>query len=411
MSFPRIEVVAGPDKGKSFVVHEGPGRLLGRHQEAFYCVNDPRVSRFHCEVLREGDAVSVKDNGGSGGVLVNGAKVPQARLKHGDTFQVGESLLRLLTYPSAEAETVKGLKPHKADYDARATEELAELAGRTLAHFEIGKVIGKGHSGMIFQATDTDDGKAVALKVMQPAFSQDEEDMQRFVRAMKAMLPLKHPNLVTVYGAGKSGPYCWAAMEFVEGESLTDVIRRIGIAGILDWKAAFRVCLHIARALAYAHDKGVIHRNVTPANILIRAADKQALLGDLMLAKATEGALAKQVTKPGEVVGDLAYMSPERTKGTAAEVDGRSDLFSLGATTYALITGKSPFAGATLVETLTKVRTVEPVKPSNYQLGTPGPFEGVVMKMMAKAPADRYQTAAEVVTELERVAKFSGVSV
>src|SRR6476469_3356268 len=209
---------------------------------------------------------------------------------------------------------------------------------------------------------------------MQEAFSQDEEDMQRFVRAMKTMLPLRHPNLVNVYSAGKSGPYCWAAMEFVEGEPLTAVIRRIGVAGMLDWRTAFRVGLHVARGLAYAHGKGVIHRNVTPANIMVRAADKQALLGDLMLAKALEGSLAKQVTKPGEVVGDVNYMSPERTKGMSDEVDARSDLFSLGATVYALLAGKSPFAGSTLVETVTKVRTAEPIKPSNFQLSIPGPF-------------------------------------
>jgi len=167
----------------------------------------------------------------------------------------------------------------------------------------------------------------------------------------------------------------------------------------------------VARGLAYAHGKGVIHRNVTPANIMIRAADKQALLGDLMLAKALEGSLAKQVTKPGEVAGDVNYMSPERTRGISDEVDARSDIFSLGATMYALLAGKSPFAGSTLVETVTKLRTAEPIKPSNFQMSIPGPFEGVIMKMLAKSPAARYQTAAEVVAELERIGRFNGEAV
>jgi len=411
MSFPRLEVIAGPDKGKFFVVHEGKGNLVGRHQDAFYPLTDPRVSRFHAEVKRAGDAVTVVDNGGAGGVLVNGAKVPGARLKHGDTVQVGETLMRVLTHPAAEADTLGGVKRAAADYDPKMTAQLADLAGRRLAHYEVHEVVGRGLSALVFRATDAEDGKTVALKVMQEAFSQDEEDMQRFVRAMKTMLPLRHPNLVNVYSAGKSGPYCWAAMEFVEGEPLTDVIRRIGVAGMLDWKTAYRVGLHVARALAYAHGKGVIHRNVTPANILVRAADKQALLGDLMMAKALEGSLAKQVTKPGEVAGDVNYMSPERTRGISDEVDARSDLFSLGATMYALLAGKSPFAGSTVVETVTKIRTVEPIKPSNFQLNIPGPFEGVVMKMLAKSPAARYQTAAEVVAELERIGKFHGQAV
>ncbi len=411
MSYPRLEVTAGPDQGKFFVVHPGTGNLLGRHQDAFYCLTDPRASRFHCSVQLRDEAVTVTDNGGSGGVLVNGQKVPEAKLKHGDTVQVGETLMRFMTHPAAEGDTVHGLRRAAADYDARATDQLAELTGRQLSHYEIGPVVGRGVSGMMFRATDTEDGKTVALKVMQPAFSEDDEDRQRFVRAMKTMLPLKHPNLVNVYSAGRSGPYCWAAMEFVEGESLTEVIKRMGIAGRLDWRIAFRVGLNVARGLAYAHGRGVIHRNVTPANIMVRSSDKQALLGDLMLAKALEGSLAKQVTKPGEVAGDVNYMSPERTKGMSDEVDARSDLFSLGATMYALMAGKSPFAGATLVETITKVRTVEPIDPSNFQMGIPSAFEGLVMKMLAKSPSARYQTANDVVTELERIGRFNGEAV
>jgi serine/threonine protein kinase len=197
--------------------------------------------------------------------------------------------------------------------------------------------LGRGTSSMVFRANDTQNGQAVALKVMLPEFARNEEDMQRFVRAMLTMLPLRHPHLVTVLGAGKSGPYCWCAMELVEGESLTEVIQRIGVAGMLDWKYAFRVAVHVGRALEYAHGQGIIHRDVSPVNILMRTEDKVVKLGDLMLAKALEGALAQQVTRPGELVGDVNYMSPERTRGQTDGVDGRSDLFGLGATCYALL--------------------------------------------------------------------------
>jgi len=192
---------------------------------------------------------------------------------------------------------------------------------------------------------------------------------------------------------------------------MTEVIKRIGIAGMLDWKYAFRVGVHIGRALEYAHNQGIIHRGVTPPNILLRSADKQALLGDLMLAKALEGTNAKQVTRPGELVGDVTYMSPERTRGTGEGVDGRSDLFSLAATMYALLTGKPPFAGSTLVETITRIRNAEPLKPTTFQMGIPGLFETTILKMLAKRPEDRYQTAGEVVRELERIGKYNGVTV
>src|SRR5262249_3204907 len=149
------------------------------------------------------------------------------------------------------------------------------------------------------------------------------------------------------YGAGKSGGYCWVALEYIAGENLSQVIGRTGVAGMLDWKYSFRVALHIGRALDYAHGHKIIPRNRTPPNTLLQATDKVTRLGDLMLAKALEGTMVEQITRPGELVGDVAYMSPERTRGMT-NVDGRSDLYGLGATLYALLTGRPPFEGATL---------------------------------------------------------------
>jgi serine/threonine protein kinase len=198
-------------------------------------------------------------------------------------------------------------------------------------------------------------------------------------------------------------------MEFVAGENLKQVIDRIGVAGMLDWKQAFRAAVQVGRALAYAHEQGIVHRNVTPTNILLEAATKEVKLGDLMLAKALEGTATEQITRPGELVGDVAYMSPERTRGTT-EVDARSDLYGLGATVFALLTGHAPCDGKTLIEKVTRIRQVVPDKPTKFQMSIPPMFEGVVMKLLAKEPKDRYQTAADLVKELERVGKFNGVT-
>jgi serine/threonine protein kinase len=187
--------------------------------------------------------------------------------------------------------------------------ELEALSGQQLAHYDIGPVIGTGATSMVFHATDTKDNRPVALKVLLPAFAKEEEEVQRFIRAMKTVLPLRHPNLITVYGAGKTGPYCWVAMEYVAGENMTEVIGRLGVANMLDWRYAYKVAVHVARALAYAHEQQIIHRNVTPKNILLEATSKTVKLGDLMKAKALEGLLAKQITRPGELVGDVTYMS------------------------------------------------------------------------------------------------------
>src|SRR5262249_8001421 len=135
----------------------------------------------------------VLDQGGSGGTLVNGVKVASKVLEHADTVQVGETILRFLTEPHTEAETVRGLS-RPAEYDPAATDQLAELSGRMLTRFRIGEPLGKGSTGMVFRAEDSELGRTVALKVMQPAFARNEEDIQRFVRAMQAMLPLRHPN-------------------------------------------------------------------------------------------------------------------------------------------------------------------------------------------------------------------------
>jgi serine/threonine-protein kinase len=127
-----------------------------------------------------------------------------------------------------------------------------------------------------------------------------------------------------------------------------------------------------------------------------------------MLAKALEGPMAKQITRPGQILGDVRYMSPERTRGVT-ELDARADLYGLGATLYALLTGHPPFEGETLVEQIAKIRQNEPVKPTKYQMSVPSAFEGLVLKLLAKKPEERYQTATEMLKELERIGKFNGV--
>lgn len=406
MQAPTFTVVSGPDADAQFPLNPGRG-ILGRHADAAYKLSDPRASRMHCEVEWADGKVTVTDNGSAAGTLVNGVAVADPTvLRAGDTVQVGDTVLRLAS-GTGETATLPPGAGRAAHLDALPVEELAELSGRTLIRYAIGAPLGRGATSMTFRATNTDDNTPVALKVMHPDYAKNPDEVQRFVRAMKSTGGFSHPNIVRTLAAGKDGPYCWVAQELVEGESMTDVIKRIGVAGMLDWKYAFRVGLHVGRALAYAHGQGVIHRDITPANILVETATRRVKLADLMLAKAIEGAQAKQITRPGQMVGDVNYMSPERTGGGAG-VDARSDLFSLGATCYALLCGKPPFAGTNLIDTLSKIRTADPVPPTKFQLGIPNAFEHALMKLLAKAPADRYQSAADWVKELERVGKYNG---
>lgn len=406
----RFLVTAGPDAGRVFDLSAQPLFVIGRSKSTSTKLTDPHVSRVHCQVQQEGDASILTDFDSAGGTFVNGVRITRHVLQPGDLVAVGETQM-LFQNESGEHTTVPPAgRGTPAPVPVAPAVKLADLPGQTVAHFEVGQLVAKGTSGMVFRARDTKENREVALKVLHPEISRDPEEMKRFVRAMKTIMPLRHPNLVAIYGAGRTGPYSWIAMEFVEGESLAAIIPRKGVAGMLDWRDALRAAVHIGRALAFAEQHHIIHRNVTPKNILMRSADRVFKLGDLMLAKALEGTMAQQITRPGEMLGDVAYMSPERTQSTGV-VDARSDIYSLGATTYALLTGQPPFHGDSLPETVQKIRTEEPVKPKKFQLATPDLFEGVVLQMLAKRPEKRFQTAAELVARLEQIATFQGVAV
>ncbi len=400
---PLLVVIGGPDRGRTFPLVAGQTLQIGRSQATATRLTDPTVSRVHCEVEWDGHKAVVV-NISTGGTLVNGKTIAQHDLEPGDVIRVGSSDLRFQLGPDAEAPTVVPAAK------AAVPGDLGALVGQTLSRYAIEALLARGTSGAVFRARDTNADKVVALKVLRPEFAANEEDMQRFILAMKTVLPLRHPNLVAVQAAGKTGMYCWVAMDYVEGESMTQVIQRIGVAGMLDWRYGYRVAVHIGRALEYAHGQSILHRNVAPQNILLRSADKVAILGDLMLARALEGTLAQHVTRQGELVGVVGYMSPERTLGTT-DVDGRSDLYGLGATVYALITGRPPFAAGSLPELIAKIQSAEPERPQKYHLSIPPLFQGTVLKLLAKRPEDRFQTATELLADLERVGKFAGVKV
>jgi serine/threonine protein kinase len=393
---------------------DGETLVIGRGETTGTRLRDARVSRVHCQLQVDGGKFVLMHSSSSGTTAVNGKTITQCELRAGDVIRIGDSELRFVLEGDASEATLTSAKAAsvaaaQAGPDAKE-DDLSGLVGKSIARYEILRMLAKGTTGVVFQARDTEGNREVALKVLWPAYSKNDEEMQRFVRAMKTMLPFRHSNLVAIYNAGKTGPYCWIAMEYVDGESLTQVIERIGAAGMLDWRYAFRVAVHIAKALDEAHKNQIVHRNITPANILVRSSDKVAKLGDLMLAKALEGTLAVQVTRPGQLVGDLAYMAPERTRANEP-VDCRSDIYGLGATVYALITGRPPFEGGSIPELITKIRQAEPAKPKKFQLSVPDLFEGAVLKMLAKRPEDRYQTPEEMLADLERIAKYQGISV
>ncbi len=397
----RLNVIAGPAAGRFFDLEPGTALLVGRGDKSDAQVADPSVSRVHFQLGFDGQAISLTDQGSSSGTFLDGKQVQNAVVSPGCVIQAGDTRFRVEDLSRPKENT-------QAPVNRETAKPLTELVGDVLGKYELLEIIGKANSGIVFKARDTEKDSLAAVKVLTPQFTANDEQRMRFVRAMKTMLPVHSDRIINLLNAGKTGPYCWAAMEYVDGENLAQLIERTGIEGMLDWKKVWRVAIDVGRALHAGYEHKVVHRNVTPTNIIRRNSDQACLLGDFMLAKALEGTLAKQVTQPGQILGELPYLAPERTSGDA-EVDTRSDMYGLGATCYALLTGRPPVDGDSLMDIIKNVREQQPLPPKRYQLAVNDLFQDVVMSMIAKDPADRPQTPAELIGDLVRIGKFNNL--
>jgi serine/threonine-protein kinase len=400
-----LRVVAGPDAGRNIELTEGATLTIGRAEKSDTHLHDLGVSRLHCELRWEGGKFNLVDMDSVSGTLVDGQRITEHDLKHGEEFQVGVTRFKLYAAgigaaqpAAAEQKSARELKPDEA-----------VLTGKTISHYELGAPLAKDHTGTIYKARDIRDGKEVAFKVLHSDFASDDDDVKRFARAMTTARELHHPNLVALYSAGKQGNTCWFAMEYLEGEALGKVLERRG-GKLVDWRLALAMGVQIARALEAAHAKHVVHGHVSPESILIRAKDKVAKLGDMMLAKVFERIKTTTTDRPGDLVGDVAYMPPERLKSDV-EPDIRTDIYGLGATLYALLTGHPPFQGKTPAEITAQLRQADPVPPKKFQDSIPDKFQDAVMTMLAKRPELRFQSSAQAARALEQVAKAHGLAV
>jgi serine/threonine protein kinase len=396
----RFWVIAGPNQGSSFELREGVPQMIGRsHQHNDICLNDLSLSRVHCEVQTDGDVITITDLDSDGGVFVNGNRVGKQALRQGDVVTIGGTQMKLsVDEPTAP---VASAAPPAAAPPAAAPDRLKDLAGTQFGHFEIGQVVGKGHSGVVFRARDIKANRDVALKVLRSEFPKGDEEMQRFARVVKTVLPVRHPNLVSLFGAGKTGPYCWLATEYVAGESLGQRIQRMGKPVANGWSEALRATLHVGRALECAHQHKLIHGNITATNVLAYSAEN-FMLGDVVLARALEGSALRQVLFRNKILSELYYLAPEQTH-PQAKIDARTDLYSLGAVIHALLAGGPPFMSKSQGETIAKIRHEEPVRPGRLQPGIPPKFERAVMKLLAKQPEERYPSANDLLQDLKGI--------
>ncbi|MEM7202304.1 MAG: serine/threonine-protein kinase [Planctomycetota bacterium] len=260
--------------------------------------------------------------------------------------------------------------------------------------YQIVRLIGQGSMGVVFEARREADDVRVALKVLPPSLTLAERSLTRFVREAQLMARVQHPAIVRAFEHGQRGRLHWFAMEFVEGITLDE---RLAI-GPLPVQQAAEIGATIARALQFAHEQGVLHRDVKPGNIMLRR-DGRAAITDFGLARESgDGSM----TESGSIVGTPMYMAPEQVVGNRGAIGTRSDVYGLGATLYELLAGHPPFAANNAQAVLRAVLEEEPVPPRRLRHDLPAALEAIVLKALEKDPAQRYGSAQELAEDLER---------
>jgi kinase domain protein len=261
--------------------------------------------------------------------------------------------------------------------------------------YEILRKIGDGGMAFVYQARDKLLNRIVAVKVLRPEFVDDQEFLVKFKREAEAVASLSHPNIVNVYDVGEDGKVHYIVMEYVDGQNLKEIIQE---EGRLEEYTALDIAKQIARALSAAHRNGIIHRDIKPHNILISKDGRQVKVADFGIAKAVS---SSTMTNMGSVIGSVHYISPEQAKGK--HLTSNADLYSLGIVLYEMIIGRVPFSGDSPISIALKHINEDIAFTEEDKINIPNSVRTIISKMTQKEPANRYQTAEELIEDIEFV--------
>jgi tRNA A-37 threonylcarbamoyl transferase component Bud32 len=379
-----LHVTRGPDQGKKLPLEPGKTYTIGCNEDASLVLSDPLVLKGHCSLEVSAAGIILRNHTATAGTFVGDQKVSQAALKPNATFRVGATVLGIAAAPAPAA-------PPKAPPPPDP------LIGRIVGGYKLNELVGAGGMGKVYRATQLSLHRDVAFKVLRDQHVKDKGFRDLFINEARSAAQLVHPNVVQVYDAGVEGDLVFFSMEFLGQGSIEEILEK---EKRIPWPQAILQVLEAAHGLQYAESKGIVHRDIKPDNLMLNE-DGRVKIADLGLAKRGEGA------EDAGVIGTPHFIPPEQALGK--DVDHRADIYSLGATFYRMITGQTLFTGKTAKEIVLKHIKEPPPAASSVDETVPDDLDLVIAKMLAKDPAQRYQSATEVIAALEEVCAHHGI--
>lgn len=397
------------EEGKHRVrLDEGSPLKIGRGSSSDTKISDPVLSRLHCEVSVSGATPVVRDLESSAGTFVGREKIAERELSSGQMFQAGNTHFRVVSDSPLDAPTLSKL-PEECP---KATLDKCFAERGSIDRFKIVKLMNKSGRSLLYKAIDPDsDDMEVAVKVIPTAGEATEEEEARFMRAMKTLREVRDPYIVKLLRAGRKSNYCWVAMEWLEEGSVADRVQKLGVNNSLEWRDAWRVTQCIAQSLHVLEQAGLVHRSISPSNILYRSNEQTWVLSDLVNAKTEQLSGSQMVTRQFFLPQNLEYTAPERLRGFEANQHSlQADIYSLGAVLTEMLIGEPPYGRGTLPEILSRLDKPRLKVDGNKFLGINELFVDLVNRMTEPQPEKRFASAAELWRDADRVGKLSGLS-